>query len=43
MYEKRMKKIETMLKQETIFVPEILNENAKHFLVVFGSTYWPSK
>ena len=43
MYEKRMKKIETMLKQETIFVPEILNENAKHFLVVFGSTYGPAK
>ncbi|MGC8547642.1 MAG: 2-oxoacid:acceptor oxidoreductase subunit alpha [Candidatus Micrarchaeia archaeon] len=43
MYEKRMKKMETMLKQEQIFVPEILNENAKHFMVVFGSTYGPAK
>ncbi len=43
MYAKRMKKIETMLKNESIFVPEVLNENAKHFLVVFGSTYGPAK
>jgi 2-oxoglutarate ferredoxin oxidoreductase subunit alpha len=38
MHEKRMRKIETMLKNERIFVPNIENEGAKHFLVTFGST-----
>lgn len=43
MYEKRMRKLDTMLKQEGVFVPHIENENAKHFLVVYGSTYGPAK
>src|SRR5208337_4016137 len=36
MQRKRMSKIDTMLKQENIFVPEIENASAKHFLVAFG-------
>ncbi len=38
MHSKRMRKIDTMLKNETVFVPEIFNEKADHFLVTFGST-----
>jgi 2-oxoglutarate ferredoxin oxidoreductase subunit alpha len=38
MQEKRMRKMDTMLKNETVFVPNIENANAKHFLVTFGST-----
>lgn len=38
MHEKRMKKIETMLGNETLFAPKIEHEEAKHFLVTFGST-----
>jgi 2-oxoglutarate/2-oxoacid ferredoxin oxidoreductase subunit alpha len=38
MQEKRMRKMDTMLKNETCFVPNIENANAKHFLVTFGST-----
>jgi 2-oxoglutarate/2-oxoacid ferredoxin oxidoreductase subunit alpha len=38
MQEKRMRKMDTMLKQEKVFAPNIENENAKHFLVAFGST-----
>ncbi|MGC9156639.1 MAG: 2-oxoacid:acceptor oxidoreductase subunit alpha [Candidatus Micrarchaeia archaeon] len=42
MYEKRMKKLDTALKNEPIFVPELSNPTAKHFLVVYGSTYGPA-
>lgn len=38
MQEKRMGKIATMLKNETVFVPEVLNEGAEYYLVAFGST-----
>jgi 2-oxoglutarate ferredoxin oxidoreductase subunit alpha len=38
MHEKRMRKIATMLKNESVFVPVVQNEDAKHFLVTFGST-----
>ena len=38
MQEKRMRKMDTMLKNETVFVPNIENADAKHFLVTFGST-----
>jgi 2-oxoglutarate ferredoxin oxidoreductase subunit alpha len=37
MHDKRMKKTESMLKKESAFVPKIMNENAEHFLVAFGS------
>ncbi len=43
MHAKRMTKIETMLQNEHIFVPEIENEKAKHFLVTFGSTTGPAR
>ncbi|MGC8676009.1 MAG: 2-oxoacid:acceptor oxidoreductase subunit alpha [Candidatus Micrarchaeia archaeon] len=43
MYAKRMRKMETMLKNESVFEPEIMNESAKRFLVVYGSTYGPAK
>jgi 2-oxoglutarate ferredoxin oxidoreductase subunit alpha len=42
MQEKRMMKTETMLKNETIFVPSITNEKAKYHLVTFGSTTEPA-
>ena len=42
MYEKRMKKLDTALKSEPIFLPELSNPTAKHFLVVYGSTYGPA-
>lgn len=38
MQEKRMRKMDTMLKNENVFVPTVENGNAKHFLVTFGST-----
>ena len=38
MQEKRMRKMDTMLERETVFVPNVENGNAKHFLVTFGST-----
>lgn len=38
MHEKRMRKIETMLKNETLFVPSIEGEGSEHFIVTFGST-----
>jgi len=38
MHEKRRRKIDTMLKNESIFVPEILNDNSDYYLVAFGST-----
>ena len=43
MYEKRMKKLNTMLKNETVFVPEVSNASAKHFIVCYGSTTGPAK
>ena len=43
MQEKRMRKIETMLERESIFVPEVENPNAEYFLVTFGSTTGPAK
>ncbi len=42
MMRKRMSKIETMLKNESIFVPGIYNENAECFLVTFGSSTEPA-
>ncbi|HUB92718.1 MAG TPA: 2-oxoacid:acceptor oxidoreductase subunit alpha [Candidatus Saccharimonadales bacterium] len=42
MMRKRMTKIETMLKNETIFVPGIYNEGADCFFVTFGSTTEPA-
>jgi 2-oxoglutarate/2-oxoacid ferredoxin oxidoreductase subunit alpha len=39
---KRMTKIETMLKNETIFVPGIFNESADYFFVTFGSSTEPA-
>ncbi len=42
MHSKRMRKIETMLKNEKIFVPEVLNDGADYFLVTFGSTTGPA-
>ncbi len=41
MHAKRMRKIETMLKNEKIFVPEISDPSAEYFLVTFGSTTEP--
>ena len=38
MHEKRMRKIDTMLKNESVFVPEVVNDNAEYFFVTFGST-----
>lgn len=38
MHDKRMRKIDTMLKNESVFVPEVVNEGAEYFLVAFGST-----
>lgn len=37
MQEKRMRKIDTMLKNESVFKPLIENENANYFFVTFGS------
>ncbi len=42
MHSKRMRKIDTMLKNESIFVPSILNEKAEFFFVTFGSTTEPA-
>lgn len=38
MHTKRMRKVETMLKNEKVFVPNIMNDKADYFLVTFGST-----
>ena len=38
-----MKKLDTMLKNETVFVPEVSNASAKHFIVCYGSTTGPAK
>ena len=42
MHDKRMRKIETMLKDENIFLPKIVNEGADYFFVTFGSTTEPA-
>ncbi len=42
MHTKRMTKIETMLKNENIFVPRIDNPDSEYFLVTFGSTTGPA-
>ncbi len=41
MMKKRMTKIETMLKNESIFVPHVFNEGAECFFVTFGSSTEP--
>ena len=41
MHSKRMRKIETMLKNEKVFTPEIDNPSAEYFFVTFGSTTEP--
>ncbi len=38
MHDKRMRKMDVMLKNENLFVPSIENPNAKQFLVTWGST-----
>ncbi|VVB76966.1 2-oxoglutarate synthase subunit KorA [uncultured archaeon] len=38
MNDKRMRKIDTMLKSETIFVPNVVDDGAGYHLVTFGST-----
>ena len=38
MHEKRMRKMDTMLKREKIFVPQIDGEKADYFIATFGST-----
>ncbi|MGC8479593.1 MAG: 2-oxoacid:acceptor oxidoreductase subunit alpha [Candidatus Micrarchaeia archaeon] len=38
MHEKRMSKLESMLKFESYFVPNVENDSAKYFFVTFGST-----
>ena len=39
MHEKRMRKIDTMLKEEKgVFVPDVSNADAEYFFVTFGST-----
>ena len=38
MHEKRMRKIDTMLKNENVFVPHVDTEGADYYLVCFGST-----
>ena len=38
MHGKRMSKIESMLKNESIFVPKVRDENSDYFFVCFGST-----
>ncbi|MGC8670066.1 MAG: 2-oxoacid:acceptor oxidoreductase subunit alpha [Candidatus Micrarchaeia archaeon] len=43
MHEKRMRKIDTMLKNENLFVPEIYNDKADYFLVTFGSATMQAK
>ncbi len=43
MHDKRMRKMDMMLKNESIFVPHIENPNAKQFLVTWGSTTMPSR
>ncbi len=42
MMRKRMTKIDTMLKNEKIFVPSIYKEDSDFFLVTFGSTTEPA-
>ena len=42
MMKKRMTKIETMLKNESIFAPGIYNEGADYFFVTFGSSTGPA-
>ena len=43
MQNKRMRKIDTMLKNESVFVPKVENEKADYFFVTFGSTVGPVK
>jgi 2-oxoglutarate ferredoxin oxidoreductase subunit alpha len=38
MHEKRLRKLETMIKNNDIEMPMVLNENADIFIVTFGST-----
>ena len=42
MHGKRMRKMDTMLKNEKVFAPEVLNERAEYFFVTFGSTTEPA-
>ncbi len=42
MHSKRMRKMETMLKNENIFYPSVDNEGANYFFVTFGSTTEPA-
>ena len=42
MQEKRMSKIGTMLRNETVFVPEVADGGAEYYLVAFGSTAEPA-
>ncbi len=42
MHDKRMRKMDMMLKNENFFVPHIENPNAKQFLVTWGSTTLPA-
>ncbi len=42
MHSKRMRKIDTMLKNESKFYPDIENEGADYFFVTFGSTTEPA-
>ncbi|MGC8652212.1 MAG: 2-oxoacid:acceptor oxidoreductase subunit alpha [Candidatus Micrarchaeia archaeon] len=43
MHEKRMRKIDTMLKNEDLFRPELEDEEADYFFVTFGSATMPAK
>ncbi|MCL4374166.1 MAG: 2-oxoacid:acceptor oxidoreductase subunit alpha [Candidatus Marsarchaeota archaeon] len=43
MHEKRMRKIDTMLKNEDLFKPELEGGQADYFFVTFGSATMPAK
>ncbi len=43
MHEKRMSKMDTMLKEENVFLPHVDNPNAKYFIVTWGSTTAPAR
>ena len=43
MHDKRMRKMDMMLKNEDFFVPHIENPDAKQFLVTWGSTTMPAR
>ena len=42
MHEKRMRKIDTMLKNESVFIPSVSDDKADYYLVTFGSTTEPA-